>query len=72
MNTVLTGDNLATYEKNKDAVAGYRTAMENAEKAYKAFDSTYQSKVTAIMNDGTKTDTQKQSELQALYTEKED
>ena len=30
-----------------------------AEKAYKAFDSTYQSKVTAIMNDGTKTDTQK-------------
>lgn len=70
MNTVLTGDNLATYEKNKDAVAGYRTAMENAEKAYKAFDSTYQSKVTAIMNDGTKTDTQKQSELQALYTEK--
>lgn len=70
MNTVLTGDNLATYEKNKDAVAGYRTAMENAEKAYKAFDSTYQSKVTAIMNDGTKTDTQKQTELQALYAEK--
>lgn len=70
MNTVLAGDNLATYEKNKDAVAGYRTAMENAEKAYKAFDSTYQSKVTAIMTDGTKTDTQKQTELQTLYREK--
>lgn len=70
MSTVLTTDNFTIYNDKKDDITGYRDAMEAAEKAYKTFDSTYQTKVTAILNDTTKTDTRKQTDLQNLNRQK--